>query len=99
MRQSEQLPKPVTDVIETVIRQEMGEYGLKAVRATPGIDHDGDPIIWVLADYSDDGPPVDPNRMSAVLSKMRRELYEIDEDRMPHIRHNFSDNRQFVGFM
>ena len=98
MHQPSALSEQVTEAIERVVRQEMGDYGLLTVRAAPGLDHDGDQVIWVHADYRIEGPPVDPKKMAGLVSKIRGALYEADEVRFPHVRHHFSKDRQVVGY-
>ena len=51
MARPDELPEDIRRAIDEMLWQEVGNYGLHKVTAKPGEDHDGDPVIWVEADY------------------------------------------------
>lgn len=72
----------------------MNPYGLASVAAKTGLDHDGDPVILVDAEYEDNGNPIDPEVMAELTLTLPHRLLEAGESRFPHIRHHFDERRE-----
>jgi hypothetical protein len=85
-------------MIELVLRSNLEEYGLEKVVVEPGVDHDGDPVIFVDAYYKLSNEPVQPAITLQTLSRLRAELITLGEDRFPHLRHHFSEAQKVAGF-
>ena len=90
-------PVEVVDVIKALIRKEMGASGLQDVRVAPGLDHDGDPVIFIDADYEPRGRPININVVAGLVNKLCDALWELGETRFPHIRHHFSEKQKIAG--
>jgi hypothetical protein len=90
----EQLPMVAPEVvalIERTVRESMSPFGLKSVEVEPGEDHDGDPVIFVEANYDLSGTPIDTEVTARLTSVLRDRLWEAGERRFPHIHHNFDE--------
>lgn len=87
----------VSAAIEAVIRKVMAPFGYRATDVQPGLDHDGDPVLFVHVAYDDTNVPVDPKAMAGLGHAVRRAAWQNGEERFPHIRHHFGRNREVVG--
>ncbi|KQT16570.1 hypothetical protein ASG40_17910 [Methylobacterium sp. Leaf399] len=76
------------DAIETVIRQELGRFGIAQVEAIGTEDHDGDPVIRVLVHYSHADAEPDPKVASETITKLNDRLFELKEPRFAYISHD-----------
>ena len=88
--------KKIVALIQETVRESMAPFGLKAVDVRTGEDHDGDPVIFVEAQYDLSERPVDPEVTARLTSILRDRLWAEGETRFPHIRHKF-DERQKVS--
>jgi hypothetical protein len=79
--------------IEAVLRPRLAPYGLKALKITPGFDHDGDPVLFIDGEYTLTNTPVDARVLLALISDVRDVLSEGGEFRYPHIRHHFAEDQ------
>lgn len=79
--------------IEAVLRPRLAPYGLTTVQIVPGFDHDGDPAIFVDAEYALTQTPVDANVLLALIGEVRDLLAAHGEYRYPYIRHRFADEQ------
>ena len=98
MTGKDEIPDEIRAAINEMLWQEVGAYGLHKVTAKVGADHDGDPVIWVDADYEAKGEPINPKAFAALVSKLRGKLWGMGEERFPHIRHHFSEKQKILGF-
>ncbi|MEQ1717320.1 MAG: hypothetical protein ABL907_15295 [Hyphomicrobium sp.] len=89
------ISRDIAALIEQTVRESMGPFGLKAVVVRGGEDHDGDPVIFVEAQYDLSETPIDTTVTAKLTSILRDRLWEAGEARFPHIRHKF-DERQKV---
>ncbi len=92
------LSKRVLTTIDSVVRAEMGRFGLVGVTPRTGVDYDGEPVIFVDVVYGPGGEPVDLTVSSQLVTKLRDRLWAIDERRFPHVRHKFMPDQRVVGF-
>jgi hypothetical protein len=86
----------IAQLIERTVQESMRPFGLRSIVARAGEDHDGDPVIFVEAQYDLSQTPVDTMVMAELISILRGRLWKAGEKRFPHIRHSF-DERQEVG--
>ena len=86
----------IIDLIKRTVRESMEPYGLRDVNVRAGEDHDGDPVIFVEAQYDLSERPIDTNVTARLMHVLRGRLWERGETRFPHIRHLF-DERQTVS--
>ncbi|BBK41666.1 hypothetical protein STVA_16860 [Allostella vacuolata] len=94
----ERIRRDVVAAIDHLLREEMGEFGLKAVSVSAAEDHDGDPVLMVEAEYGPDGAPVEPRKVARLATKLRELLWNLGERRFPHIRHHFASDQRIAGY-
>jgi hypothetical protein len=87
--------RKIVKLIEQTVQESMKRFGLKGVEVRAGEDHDGDPVIFVEAEYELSPTPIDPAVTARLTSILRDRLWDVGEKRFAHIRHKF-DERQKV---
>ena len=80
-------------VMETV-RESMQPFGLRDVSVRVGEDHEGDPVLFVEAEYDLTDTPIDTTVTAALTTKLRDKLWADGETRFPHIRHKFPESQK-----
>ena len=95
------LDHPVSAEVEQTIRDELEELlssqGLEGVLVNPGLDHDGDPVLFVHLKFRLVEPGIDPNLLSQSTICVRRALWKIGERRFPHLRYDFHEDQKILG--
>jgi len=86
----------IVELIKQTVRESMEPFGLRDVNVRAGEDHDGDPVIFVEAQYDLSERPIDTDVTAQLIFILRGRLWERGETRFPHIRHRF-DERQKVS--
>ncbi len=71
--------------------------GLEGVLVSPGLDHDGDPVLFVHLKFRLVEPGIDPNLLSQSTISVRRALWNMGERRYPHLRYDFHDDQRILG--
>ena len=98
MARPDELSEGIRTAIHDMLWREVGDYGLHRVTSTVGEDHDGDPVIWVDADYRAKGKPIDTKMLPVLVSKLRKKLWEMGETRFPHVRNHYSEKQKILGY-
>jgi hypothetical protein len=84
----------IVALIGRTIRETMEPFGLRSVEVRAGEDHDGDPVIFVEAQYDLSATPIDP----AVNAKLSFDLWQLllaaGEARFPHVRHKYHEQQK-----
>lgn len=83
-------PKTV-ERITGVVRESMQAFGLRAVSVRAGEDHDGEPVLFIEAEYDLTDTPIDTAVTAVLTTKLRDKLWASGETRFPHIRHKFPE--------
>lgn len=95
------LDHPVTAEVEQAIRSTLEplltSQGLEGMQVHPGLDHDGDPVLFVQLKFRLVEPGIDPNLLSQSTISVRRALRAIGERRYPHLRYDFHDDQRILG--
>ena len=95
------LDHPVTAEVEQTIRDVLegllSSQGLEGVLVNPGLDHDGDPVLFVHLKFRLVEPGIDPKLLSDSAISLRRALWAIGERRYPHLRYDFHDDQRILG--
>lgn len=95
------LDHPVSAEVEKTIPDDLQELlssqGLKGVLVNPGLDHDGNPVLFVHLKFRLVEHRIDPNLLSPSTISVRRALWKIGERRFPHLRYDFHDDQQILG--
>jgi hypothetical protein len=82
--------------IERILRESLSRYGFVQATIEPGEDHDGDPAIFVEAEYRLSDEPVDARVTLATRSMLRDRLMALGEDRFPYLRHHFAEGQKVL---
>ena len=88
-------PQIVSEV-DKVLRKELSDYNYQGADIEPGLDHDGDPVLFIDVRYLRSDVPVTAESLIRVLRDVIEVLGQLGEERFPHIRHHF-DERQEVA--
>ena len=88
----------VKAAIEQILRKNLTRYGFVRATVEPGEDHDGDPVLFINAEYKLSEEPVDPEVTFATRSELDRKLIALGELRFPHLRHQFHEAQKVRGF-
>jgi hypothetical protein len=95
------LDHPVSAEVEQTIRDVLEELlssqGLEGALVYPGLDHDGDPVLFVQLKFRLVEPGIDPELLSQSTLSVRRALWAIGERRFPHLRYDFHDDQRILG--
>lgn len=86
-------PKLV-ELIKRTIHETMDPFGLRSVEVRAGEDHDGDPAIFVEAQYDLSETPLELGITGGVASAVRQLVWDTGETRFPYIRHNFHEKQE-----
>ena len=88
----------IVRIIEETVRESMAPFGFTSLRVRGGEDHDGDPVIFIDADYGLSENPIGTGVTSALITRLSDRLWEAGETRFPHIRHHFDERQEFMPF-
>jgi len=95
------LDHPVSTEVEktilNVLNELLSSQGLDGVRVNPGLDHDGDPVLFVHLKFRLVEPGIDPSLLSDSAISLRRALWEMGERRFPHLCYDFHDDQRILG--
>ena len=86
-------PRKVATAVNSVLRKRMGPYGFVRATVSTSVDHDGDEVLVIDAEYKYQKRPVDVRATVGLTSELREILETLGEDRFPHIRHRFDDRQ------
>lgn len=87
----------VEQTIRSVLEQHLSSQGLEGVQVNPGLDHDGDPVLFVHLKFRLVEPGIDLNTLSQSTLAVRSALWAIGERRYPHLRYDFHDDQRMLG--
>jgi len=87
----------VEQTIRSVLEQHLSSQGLEGVQVNPGLDHDGDPVLFVHVKFRYVEPGIDPSRLSDSAITVRRALWKLGERRFPHLRYDSHDDQRILG--
>ena len=87
----------IAELIERTVQESMQPFGLRSVKVRAGEDHDGDPVIFVEAQYDLSRTPVDTMVLVELTGVLRGRLWQAGERRFPHIRHAFDERQEVMS--
>ena len=87
----------VEQTIRSVLEEHLSSQGLEDVQVNHGLDHDGDPVLFVHVKFRLVEPGIDPRRLSDTAISLRRALWAMGERRFPHLRYDFHDDQRILG--
>jgi hypothetical protein len=83
----------IVALIERTVHEAMGPFGLSSVAVRAGEDHDGDPVIFVEAQYDLSGRPLEFGVTGRLSSVLWERLRKAGETRFAHVRHKFHEKQ------
>jgi hypothetical protein len=83
----------IVALIERTVRDAMEPFGLKSVDVRAGEDHDGDPVIFVEAQYDLSERPLELGVTGELSSVLWERLRKAGETRFAHVRHKFHEQQ------
>ena len=87
----------VEQTIRDVLEELLSSQGLEGVLVNPGLDHDGDPVLFVHLKFRLVEPGIEPRLLSDSAISLRRALWKMGERRFPHLRYDFHDDQRILG--
>ncbi len=81
----------IVNLIRETVQESMQAFGLRDVSVRAGEDHDGEPVLFIEAEYDLTDAPIDTTVTAALTTKLRDKLWADKETRFPHIRHKFPE--------
>jgi len=84
----------IVALIERTIHEAMDPFGLRSVELRPGADHDGDPVIFVEAEYDLSERPLELGVTGKLSSVLWERLRKAGEMRFAHVWHKFHENQK-----
>ena len=90
---SAEVDQTIRDVLEGLLSSQ----GLEGVLVNPGLDHDGDPVLFVHLKFHLVEPGIDPRRLSDSAITTCRALWKMGERRFPHLRYDLHDDQLILG--
>jgi hypothetical protein len=81
----------IVDLVTEIVRESMQAFGLRDVSVRAGEDHDGEPVLFIEAEYDLSDTPIDTTVTAALTTKIRDKLWAAGETRFPHIRNRFAE--------
>lgn len=83
----------IVELINRTIHETMDQFGLRSIEVRAGEHHDGDPVIFVEAQYDLSERPFELGVTGKLASVIRRRLRNAGEMRFPHIRNKFHEEQ------
>lgn len=81
----------IVNLIKATVHESMQTFGLHEISVRAGEDHDGEPVLFIEAEYDLMDTPIDTTVTAALTTKLRDKLWAAGETRFPHIRHKFPE--------
>jgi hypothetical protein len=79
--------------IERTVHEAMAPFGLREVDVRAGEDHDGDPVIFVEAQYELSERPLELGITGDLSSAINDIALDAGETRFVHVWHKFHDKQ------
>src|SRR4051812_14398799 len=77
--------KDIEQDIEKALRRQFGSFGLDHVELTAGLDHDGDPAVFVRAVLPPQAPPMPGDISGAANVAVARVLHNAGDERLSYL--------------
>jgi hypothetical protein len=92
-------PTPeVVEAIETILRKRLSRFGYRGARIRAGLDHTGEPTLFIDADYDYSDELLDSAETHGANLDLVYKLPKLGERRFPHVRHHFDGRQKVLGF-
>jgi len=91
-------PPELVREIEALLEERLGRFGLERVEVRAGLDHAGEPAIFVDAWYRLSEEPIDPEALAEAHRALVDLLVERNDERFPYVRDHFDKKQRVRGF-
>jgi hypothetical protein len=79
--------------IERTVHEAMAPFGVRSVDVRAGEDHDGDPVIFVEAQYDLSERPLELGVTAKLSSAINDLVWNSGETRFAHVWHKFHEKQ------
>jgi hypothetical protein len=84
----------IIEAINEVLHDKLDGLGFVRAEITEDEDHEGDPILSIVAHYEKSAGPIDPTPTFSLARVLKERIRPLGEERFPHLTHLFSDDQQ-----
>ena len=84
----------VVAAINKVLAARMGRYGFTSARVEPGLNHDGEEVLFIEATYTHSDLLIESGATFGLVNELLDALEKIGEFRFPHTRHRFEGRQR-----
>jgi hypothetical protein len=82
----------IKQLVMPILRRRLGNYGFESAEVRSGLDHDGDPVVFVTARYRAGAPELDAAQALDAMVEISDNLREKGETRFSHLTHFHPDD-------
>ena len=75
----------VRQAIDEVLREQFDMVPITLIEVEEDHDHDGDPILRVRMIFDAEVEDLDRKRLASFTRHLRNRLWDLDEERFPHV--------------
>lgn len=94
----EDLPPELAEAIVRLLKERLARFGLERVEVRSGLDHAGEPALFIEAWYRLSPEPIDPEALAQAHLALQDLLIEWGEERFPYVRDHFDAKQRISGF-
>lgn len=80
-------------IVEPILKQALKPFGLTSLELADAFDHDGDPIIQVIARYRTNAPKLQPRVLLDAVNQAMTRLSERGDNRFVYVRSVYAGGR------
>jgi hypothetical protein len=82
----------IQQLVTPILQERLGKYGFERAEVKSGLDHDGDPVLFVTARYRMEAPELDATRALEAMVEISDLLRAKGETRFSHLTHFHPDD-------
>jgi hypothetical protein len=81
----------LSDILEPILRKHLRPFGFDHADVSSGVDHDGEPALFVTAHYAPRAEAIDADAILDAIGEMQQALLRRGDDRFPYLRHDIAE--------
>ena len=81
-------------IAQAVLGEKLAELGFLAVSVRPGLDHSGEPGLFLDLDFAPNSPVIEGRTLSEALVALRNALLDGGERRFPYLFFHYPDDER-----
>ena len=82
----------LSKVVEPILQKWLRPYGFDRADVSSGLDHDGEPALFITAHYGAREEEVDPDAVLNAISEIQKALQQRGDERFPYLRHDIAES-------